>query len=51
MFVFPANENAVLPAAFVEFAVVPEDPLSLPADEVGTNVRRWITEWTEVVTG
>jgi thiamine transport system substrate-binding protein len=51
MFVFPTNENAVLPDAFVEFAVVPEDPLSLPADAVGANVRRWITEWTEVVTG
>ena len=51
MFVFPANEDATLPPAFVEFAVVPSDPLSLPSGEIETNVRRWITEWTEVVTG
>ena len=51
MFVFPANENAVLPPAFVEFAVVPDDPLSLPGGDIEANVRRWITEWTEVVTG
>lgn len=49
MFVFPANEDAALPEAFVEFAVVPEDPLSLPGTEIEANVRRWITEWTEVV--
>jgi len=49
MFVFPANEDAALPAAFVEFAVVPADPLSLPGGEIETNARRWITEWTEVV--
>ncbi len=51
MFVFPANENATLPPAFIEFAVVPTDPLSLPGGDIETNVRRWITEWTEVVTG
>ena len=51
MFVFPANQDAALPPAFVEFAVVPADPLSLPGGEIEANVRRWITEWTEVVTG
>ena len=51
MFVFPANESAALPPAFVEFAVVPDDPLSLPGGEIEENVRRWITEWTEVVNG
>jgi thiamine transport system substrate-binding protein len=51
MFVFPANEDATLPPAFVEFAVVPADPFSLPGGEIEANVRRWILEWTEVVTG
>jgi thiamine transport system substrate-binding protein len=51
MFVFPANEGATLPPAFVEFAVVPADPFSLPGGDIEANVRRWILEWTEVVTG
>jgi thiamine transport system substrate-binding protein len=51
MFVFPANEDAALPPAFVEFAVVPDDPLSLPGGDIEENLRRWITEWTEVVNG
>jgi thiamine transport system substrate-binding protein len=51
MFVFPANEDATLPQAFVEFAVVPSDPLSLPSGEIEANVRHWITEWTEVING
>jgi thiamine transport system substrate-binding protein len=51
MFVFPANVEATLPSAFVEHAIVPADPLSLPADQIDANVRRWIVEWTEAMTG
>ncbi len=51
MFVFPANENAALPSAFVEHAVVPEDPLTLPSGAIEENMRRWIEEWTEVMSG
>ena len=49
MFVFPANEDATLPPAFVEYAVIPADPLSLPDGTSDANVRRWIQEWTEVM--
>ena len=49
MFVFPANEDATLPPAFIEHAIVPTDPLSLPSGEIDENVRRWIQEWTEVI--
>ena len=51
MFVFPASTDATLPPAFVEHAVVPEDPLSLPAGEIEANRQRWIEEWTEVMAG
>ena len=49
MFVFPVNREAALPEVFVEHAVVPEDPLSLPVEEIGANRDRWIDEWTETV--
>ena len=49
MFVFPANADATLPPAFVEHAVVPADPLSLPDGATEANVRLWILEWTEVM--
>jgi thiamine transport system substrate-binding protein len=51
MFVFPANEDATLPPAFVEHAVVPTDPLTLPSEEIETNMNRWIQEWGEVMRG
>ena len=51
MFVFPANADATLPPAFVEHAVVPTDPLSLPGGAIDVNVRDWILEWTEVMSG
>jgi len=51
MFVFPANAEATLPPAFVEHAIVPENPLSIPSGEIEDNVQRWILEWTEVMAG
>ncbi len=49
MFVFPVNREAQLPAVFVEHAVVPEDPLSLPVEEIGANRERWVEEWLGTV--
>jgi thiamine transport system substrate-binding protein len=51
MFVFPANEEAALPEAFVEHAVIPADPLTLPSSQIEANVVRWIQEWAEVMRG
>ena len=51
MFVFPANENAALPPEFVDYTVVPSDPLSMPPDEIGANRQAWIEEWNEIVVG
>ena len=51
MFVFPANEDATLPAEFIEYTIVPESPATLSPDEIDANRSRWIEEWAEVVTG
>jgi thiamine transport system substrate-binding protein len=49
MFVFPVREGVELPDAFRRFALVPEDPLELSAEEIGENRDRWIREWTSIV--
>ncbi len=49
MFVFPVDPLAELPPEFERFAVVPEDPLSLPPEEIAANRDRWIREWTATV--
>ena len=49
MFVYPVREGVELPPAFVEHALVPDDPLGLQADEIDENRDRWVDEWTEIV--
>lgn len=49
MFVFPVNPDAVLPDVFIEYAVLPENPAALPADEIESNREDWIQTWTEIV--
>jgi thiamine transport system substrate-binding protein len=49
MFVFPVNRAAKLPPEFVEHAVVPEDPLELPPEEIEANRDTWVDEWTRIV--
>jgi len=49
MFVFPANENAELPEVFAEFAIVPEDPVTVDYTAIEANREAWIEAWTETV--
>jgi thiamine transport system substrate-binding protein len=49
MFVFPVNPDAVLPEVFVEFAVVPENPVTLDSMEIDLYRDEWIEAWTELV--
>jgi thiamine transport system substrate-binding protein len=49
MFVFPARTDAALPAEFEKWAVVPEQPLELPPEEIEENRERWVDEWSEIV--
>ena len=49
MFVFPVVRGARLPPEFRMFAVVPDDPLELPPEEIEANRDRWVKEWTRIV--
>lgn len=49
MFVFPVNQDAVLPDAFAKHAVVPQAPFELPPEQIDANRERWVDEWTRIV--
>ena len=49
MFVYPANENAELPAEFVEWTQLPEETAVLAPETIDENREQWIEAWTEVV--
>ncbi len=49
MFVFPANSQAELPEVFTRFAVVPENPVTVPPEAIEANREAWIQAWTETV--
>jgi thiamine transport system substrate-binding protein len=49
MFVYPVRDGVELPEAFVEHAIVPADPLQLPAERIDRNRDRWVARWTEIV--
>ena len=49
MFVYPAADDAELPEAFIEHAVVPEAPLELSADEIARGRAAWVERWTDIV--
>jgi thiamine transport system substrate-binding protein len=49
MFVYPVRQGVPLPEAFVKHALVPKDPLALPAAEIDANRDRWVAAWTDIV--
>lgn len=49
MFVFPVNENAALPEAFVNWAQIPDQPATLDPALIDASREGWIEAWTEVV--
>jgi thiamine transport system substrate-binding protein len=49
MFVYPVVDDAPLPQAFTEHAVVPEAPLELPADVIARGREAWVERWTDLV--
>ncbi|MCB9006890.1 MAG: thiamine ABC transporter substrate-binding protein [Ardenticatenaceae bacterium] len=49
MFVYPANENAALPEAFVEWTQVPQETAVLSPETINNNREQWIEAWTELV--
>jgi thiamine transport system substrate-binding protein len=49
MFVFPANEDAVLPEVFARFAEIPTDPSYVAPESIEANRESWIELWVETV--
>lgn len=49
MFVYPANEEAVLPELFVQFAEPPANAASPTPEEIDVNREALITAWTEIM--
>ncbi len=50
MFVFPVANDATPPPEFVEFSLVPANPLVLDADDIEANRDSWIDQWATTVT-
>lgn len=51
VFVFPANSEVELDAAFNDYAVIPETSRSVDPDAVDANRSAWLDEWTDLVLG
>lgn len=51
MFVFPARDDVELPPEFVEYTVVPDDPVTMDPATIDANREDWIAQWTEIVLG
>lgn len=49
MFVFPVNTQAELPQLFADYAQIPDNPVTLPFEEIEANRDDWIQAWTETV--
>jgi thiamine transport system substrate-binding protein len=49
MFVYPVNPQAALPEEFVKYNQVPEQPASLPVEEIAASREAWIQAWMDTV--
>lgn len=49
MFVFPANNSAILPDVFRQFGQVSSNPVTMDPERIAKNREAWIRAWTEVV--
>ncbi len=49
MFVYPANETVELPAVFVEFGPLADDPITMTPAEIEAGRLDWTQRWTEIV--
>lgn len=47
---FPVNADTPLPEAWVQHAVVPENPVRLDAELIEQNEARWLREWARIIT-
>ena len=48
MFVYPANQDAVLPQVFADHTTFPEESVVMDPGLIEENRERWIEEWTKI---
>ncbi|MCC2594661.1 thiamine ABC transporter substrate-binding protein [Tessaracoccus sp. OS52] len=51
MYMYPVDDSVELPAEWVAFAPLADEPIEVPAEEIAANRDSWIREWTERVIG
>jgi thiamine transport system substrate-binding protein len=49
MFVYPVLPSAALPDVFKQFAQAPDQPATVPPDQIDQNRDQWIDAWTKAV--
>jgi thiamine transport system substrate-binding protein len=49
MFVYPVNQQAVLPEPFQKYAQFPEQPALLDPETIASNREKWIQTWSDTV--
>jgi thiamine transport system substrate-binding protein len=49
LFVFPVNQEAVLPDLFVKFAVRAKNPLTVSPQDIELNREKWLNEWRAIL--
>ncbi|MFT3852869.1 MAG: thiamine ABC transporter substrate-binding protein [Ilumatobacteraceae bacterium] len=49
LYVYPARADVALPDVFAKYAVVPDDPLTVPPEQIEANRTTWQDQWTQVV--
>jgi thiamine transport system substrate-binding protein len=48
MYVFPVDSSAQLPAEWTQYAVQPDDPLTVDPTEIAEHRDEWLTTWSDV---
>ena len=51
MYMYPAVRSTELPAEWVQFAPLSDNPFTVPASEIAANRDSWIRTWTDTVIG
>jgi thiamine transport system substrate-binding protein len=47
-FVFPANQEATLPSEFIEYTVIPDNPVQMDPALIESNRQSWLEQWADV---
>jgi thiamine transport system substrate-binding protein len=49
LFVYPSRSDVPLPDEFVEYAVVPKQPITMAPADIAASRETWVDQWTQLV--